>query len=148
MDTDVGFHGGGGLIYGIGDNLALEFDVTHHWFDASHGAEFSTTAFSLGAQYRFTNLSVSKLVPYVGGGVDLLASDTTDWTGFKGDVDTVPGAHANGGIDYFILKQLALNADLKVVIAPDADIKYGGIKVGDFDPTSLAFTVGFRFFFN
>lgn len=148
IETDVGFHGGGGLIYGIGDNLALEFDVMHHWFDANYGSEFSTTDISFGVQYRFSNLPMHQLVPYVGGGVDILVSDSSDWTGLEGDVDTVPGAHANGGIDYFILKQLALNADLKIVVAPDADIKFRGVKVGDYDPTSFAATVGFRFFFN
>lgn len=148
VETDLGFHGGGGLIYGVGDNLGLEFEATHHWFDADGGLEFSTTGISLGVQYRFNTPSLGKLVPYVGGGLDLLLSDATDAFGENADVDTVPGAHANGGIDYFITKQLALNADVKVVVAPDADIKFLGVKVGDFDPTSLATTVGFRYFFN
>lgn len=148
VETDPGFHGGGGLIFGVSDNLALEFEATHHWFDADGGLEFSTTGLSLGVQYRFNNPSLGKLVPYVGGGVDLLMSDASDAFGGSADVDTVPGAHANGGIDYFITKQLALNADVKVVIAPDADIKDLGIKVGSFDPTSFATTIGFRFFFN
>ena len=29
FETDTGFTGGGGLIYGIGDSLAAELDVTH-----------------------------------------------------------------------------------------------------------------------
>lgn len=147
IGTDPGFRGGGGLIFGVTDNLALEFDATHCWFDADGGMKFATTDIALGVQYRFNNPSLGRLVPYVGGAVDLLLSDATDAIGDSADVDTVPGASANGGIDYFITRQLALNADIKVVVAPEADIKYRGVKVGNYDPTSFAGTVGFRFFF-
>jgi len=152
LETDIGFRGGGGLIFGITDNLALEFDVTHYWFDAEFVSikvqEFATTDISLGVQYRFNSPSLGPLVPYVGGGVDVLLSDTTNRYGENGDVDTVPGVHANGGVDYFITRQLAVNADLKVVAAPEADVKFRGVKMGDYDPTSFSATVGFRFFFN
>jgi len=152
LETDACFIGGGGFIYGITENLALELDITHYWFDGNYAGikveEFSTTDISLGVQYRFNNLTVSKLVPFVGGGVDILLSDTTDLYGEGGDVDTVPGVHANGGVDYFIMKQLALTAELKVVVAPNADIKFRGFKTGDYDPNSFSSTIGFRYFFN
>lgn len=152
LETDAGFLGGGGIIFGITDSLALEVDVTHYWFDGNYAGikveEFSTTDISLGMQYRFSNLSLGQLVPYVGGGVDILLSDTSDLYGEEGDVDTVPGVHANGGIDYFFTKQLAATAEMKVVVAPKADIKFRGIKTGDYDPTSFSTTVGLRYFFN
>ena len=34
LNTDVGFIGGGGLIYGINKNIAAELDITHSEFDA------------------------------------------------------------------------------------------------------------------
>lgn len=147
LDTDVGFIGGGGLIYGITKNIAAELDITYTEFDADAGpykaAEFETTNISLGAQYRFVDLPVRQLVPYVGGGLDILVNDATN-----ADVDTVAGIHVNGGVDYFVMKQLALTAEVKAVLAPDADIKYQGVQVGDYDPSSFATTFGVRYFFN
>lgn len=147
LDTDVGFIGGGGFIYGIDKNFAVELDITHTGFDANRNgikaAEFNTTNVSLGAQYRFADVPVNKLVPYVGAGLDILFNDVDN-----ADVDTVAGVHVSGGADYFILKQVALTAELKGVVAPDADIKAGGVKVGNYDPTSLSMTFGVRYFFN
>ncbi len=152
LDTDVGLIGGGGLIYGISKNLALELDITRAEFDANRAGfkegDFGTTNISLGAQYRFANSGVSRLVPYVGAGLDILVNDFNFSDGDSADVDTVAGAHANGGVDYFLMKQLALNAELKGVVAPDADINYGGSKIGNYDPTSLSMTFGVRYFFN
>ncbi len=152
LDTDVGLIGGGGFIYGISKNLALELEATHAGFDANRDGfkegDFETTDISLGAQYRFDNIGVPKLVPYVGAGLDILLTDFNFADGDKADVDTVAGAHVNGGVDYFILRQLALNAELKGVVAPDADINFGGTKIGNYDPTSLSMTFGVRYFFN
>jgi outer membrane protein len=53
-----------------------------------------------------------------------------------------------GGVDYFLMKQLALTSEIKGVIAPNADIKFGGGKVGEFDPDSFSMTFGARYFFN
>jgi len=152
LNTDVGFVGGGGFIYGINKNIALELDITHSEFGAdrvgSKEGDFATTNFSLGAQYRFVDSSVKKLVPYVGAGLDILLNDFTFADGDKANVDTVPAVHVCGGVDYFILKQLALTTELKGVLAPDADIKFAGDKVGNYDPTSLSMTFGVRYFFN
>ncbi|MBP1751300.1 MAG: OmpW family protein [Geobacteraceae bacterium] len=147
LDTDVGFIGGGGLIYGITKNFAAELDITYTEFDADAGpykaADFETTNISLGAQYRFVDLPLRQLVPYVGAGVDILVNDATN-----AEVDTTAGIHVSGGVDYFVLKQLALTAEAKAVLAPDADIKYQGAHVGDYDPSSFATTFGVRYFFN
>lgn len=152
LDTDIDLVGGGGLIYGISRNLALELDVTHSGFDAHRGGfregEFSTTNISMGAQYRFLDARMRKFVPYLGAGVDILLNDFRFYDGYKADIDTVAGAHVSGGTDYFLTQQLALNAEVKGVIAPDADINYAGVKIGHYDPTNLSVTFGVRYFFN
>ncbi len=152
LDTDVGFIGGGGFIYGITRNLAAEFDITRTWFDAnragSREGEFGTTNISIGAQYRFVDTPVRNLVPYVGAGLDILVNDFDFADGDKADVDTVAGVHISGGADYFIMRQVALNAEIKGVAAPDADINFGGVKTGNYDPSSISMTFGIRYFFN
>lgn len=140
-DTDTGFIGGGGVIYGIDDHFAAELDVTHSEIGSQFG-NFGVTNISLGAQYRFVT-DHPKLVPYVGTGLDILINDADQGR----SVDTTVGVHANGGIDYFLMKQLALTTEVKVVVSPDADIKGSTGKVGEFDPTSLSTTFGVRYFF-
>ncbi len=153
-DTDTGFIGGGGFIYGIDKNWAAELDITQTEFRAHDGygykgGDFGTTNISLGAQYRFINLPVKKLVPYAGAGLDILVNDFSPADGARGDVDNVVGIHLSGGVDYFLLKQLAVTGQLKGVLAPDADIRdYRGVKVGNFDPSSVSVTFGVRYFLN
>ncbi|MRR53371.1 MAG: porin family protein [Deltaproteobacteria bacterium] len=152
LETDVGFIGGGGLIYGINKNFAAEFDITHSEFDADlagfRAGDFSTTYISFGAQYRFVDLGTQRLVPYLGAGLDILVNDFTFDDGDNASVDTVAGAHLSGGVDYFLTNQLALTAEVKGLLAPDADISVEGVKVGNYNPTSLSTTFGIRFFFN
>ncbi|MHC1698030.1 MAG: outer membrane beta-barrel protein [Geobacteraceae bacterium] len=152
LETDVGFIGGGGLLYGFNKNFAAEFDVTHSEFDADlagfRAGDFSTTYFSLGAQYRFADLGTRRLVPYLGAGLDILVNDFTFDNGINASVDTVTGGHVSGGVDYFLTNQLALTAEVKGLLAPDADINVDGEKVGNYNPTSLSMTFGVRFFFN
>jgi len=152
LESDVGFIGGGGLIYGINKNLAIECNITYTEFAAKiagiQEGDFDTTNIAFGVQYRFVDIPVPHLVPYAGGGLDILMNGFSSSYGNSLDVDTVAGVHVCGGVDYFILPQLALNAELKGVLAPDADINYSGIKVGNYDPTSLSMTFGVRFFFN
>lgn len=152
LETDIGFIGGGGFLYGINKNIAAELDITHSEFDADlagfRAGDFSTTYISLGAQYRFVDLGTQRLVPYLGAGLDILVNDFTFENGANASVDTVAGAHVSGGVDYFLTKQLALTAEVKGLLAPDADIEIDGDKVGDYNPTSLSTTFGVRFFFN
>ena len=153
VETDAGFVGGGGIIYGIDKNFAAEIDVTRTEFgsnltDGTNVGDFGITNVSLGAQYRFT-IGQPKLVPYVGAGLDILISDFEDRFGNSRDVDTTVGLHAGGGIDYFVMKQLALTAEAKFVVAPETDIKDpSGVPRGNFDPSSFSTTFGVRFFFN
>ncbi len=123
IDTDATFVGGGGVIFGIDKNFAAELDITHTEFDAHHSGfngDFATTNISLGGQYRF-DIPPLELTPYAGAGVD-----------------------------YFIRKEFALTAELKVVIAPNADIMEPATraKIGNYDPMNVNGTFGLRYFFN
>jgi outer membrane protein len=144
--TDVGFVGAGSLIYGIDDHFAAEFEVSRTQFGSETG-DFGTTNISLGAQYRF--LPKQQLVPFVGVGLDILVNDYDPNSGATRNVDTTVGAHINGGVDYFLTRQLALTAEAKLLAAPNADITDGfGNHRGNFDPSSFSTTVGIRYFFN
>jgi len=152
IDTDLTFVGGGGFIFGIDKNLAAELDITHTEFDANNSAfngSFATTNISLGGQYRF-EITPRELTPYAGAGIDFLVNDFTGINGRRLDVDTVFGIHLSGGVDYFIRQDLALTAEFKVVIAPNADIKdpADGSKIGNYDPMNVNGTFGLRYFFN
>jgi len=145
--TDAGFIGGGGFIYGIDDHFAAEIDVTRSVFGSETG-DFGVTNVSLGGQYRFA-LTQSQFVPYLGAGLDILVTDYDPNDGLSRDVDTTVGVHGSAGIDYFLLKNLALTAEAKLVVAPDTSITdRSGNHQGDFDPTSFSSTVGIRYFFN
>jgi outer membrane protein len=144
--TDVGFVGAGSLIYGIDDHFAAEFEVSRTQFGSDTG-DFGTTNISLGAQYRF--LPKQQLVPFVGLGLDILVNDYDPNNGATRNVDTTVGAHINGGVDYFLTRQLALTAEAKLLAAPNADITDGfGNHRGNYDPSSFSTTVGIRYFFN
>jgi outer membrane protein len=141
VHTDAGFIGGGGLIYGIDNHFAAELDITRSSFDSNYG-NFGVTNVALGAQYRFA-LTQPNLVPYLGAGLDLLLIDADQGR----DVDTTVGAHATAGVDYFIMKQMALTAEAKLLLAPDTDIN-GPTGRGNFDPNAFSTTFGVRYFFN
>lgn len=147
-NTDTGIVAGGGIIYGINDHIAAELDVTRTVFDSDTG-DFGLTNISFGGQYRFA-LQQSQLVPYVGAGLDILVADYEKNNGASSDVDTTAGIHISGGVDYFLQRNLALTAEIKLVAAPDAKITDNrtGNHAGDFDPSSLSSTVGIRYFFN
>jgi outer membrane protein len=145
VSTDTGFIGGGGLIYGLTKDVALEFDITHSAFGSSPGVDFDTTDISFGGQYRFVDLPMRQLVPYAGGGLDILVNGVSNGL----DADTVVGVHVKGGADYFITRDVAANVEMKGILAPDADIHDPtGLKVGNFDPMSFSMTFGLRYFFN
>ena len=146
--TDAGLIAGVGLIYGIDDHFAAEFEVTRASFGSDRG-DFGVTNVSFGGQYRFA-LQQRQLVPYLGAGLDILVTDYDENFGTRRDVDTKVGVHISGGVDYFLLKELALTAEAKVVAAPDAGItnRQNGNDAGDFDPSSFSTTVGIRYFFN
>lgn len=140
VDTDTGIAFGGGLIYGIDDHLAIEFDVTRSYINSNY-IDFGITNVSLGAQYRFA-LDQPKLVPYVGGGLDVLFLDANGGA----TVDNTAGIHAAGGMDYFLTKHLVMTAEARILLGPDSDIN-GPSDKGNFDPNSFTTTFGVRYFF-
>jgi outer membrane protein len=154
VETDVGFNYGGGFLYGIDRNWAVELDVTHSEYGSKTAqskenmGDFSITNITLGAQYRFT-IPEPNLVPYVGAGFDILLGDYD-----RGNVDTMVGVHLSGGVDYFLLKNLALNLEIKFLVSPEADINNATVNglytnaQGNFDPSSFSTMFGVRFFFN
>lgn len=142
VSTDAGIIGGGGVLYGVDDNVALELDVTHSSFDASGFGTAETTNVSIGGQYRFPERQ--RLIPYLGAGADVLINDVSDRY-----ADTVLGFHLSGGIDYMLTRHVYLNGEIKGVEALSSDVRdFSGGKVGELDPSNVAFTVGARFFFN
>jgi len=149
ISTDVTFLGGGGVIFGFDRNLAAECEITRTQYDASGAlnGDFTATTISFGLQYRL-DAPLHHPTPYIGGGFDIVMADFENHEGTALDVDTVVGIHLSGGIDYFIQKELALNAEAKLVMAPDADIRLAGTKVGNYDPMNINGTIGIRYFFN
>jgi outer membrane protein len=146
-NPDAGFAGGGGLIYGIGSNLAADLEVTHASFGSDRG-DFGLTDIALGGQYRF-QLTDHHWVPFAGAGLDILVSDLDGDRGYRLNHDTKLGVHAKGGIDYFINKQFALTAEAKAVVARRTDMIDGaGHYNGHYTPTNITSTVGIRYFFN
>jgi outer membrane protein len=143
--SDTGFIGGGGIIYGITDLFSAELDITHSSFGTNRNIDFDTTNISMGVQYRCPHVPIKHLIPYAGAGIDILVNGANNGL----DVDTVAGIHMTVGVDYFVIKQLALTTEIKGVVAPNADITGpGGVKVGEFDPNNFSMTFGARYFFN
>jgi outer membrane protein len=151
LETDAAFVGGGGLIYGIDRMFAVELDITRSEFGSNrvsgrNTGDFGITDIALGAQYRF-NVQNPKLLPYLGAGLDILLTDYTTEFGVKAKVDDTVGIHLNGGLDYFFLKAIAVNVELKALVTAAADIN-AGVFTGHFDPSNVSGTVGIRYFFN
>lgn len=152
LKVDSNFAGGGGLIYGLTDNLALEAHVIYTpELDINNAGmkvlQLDTTNASLGLQLR-SNIE-EDMAAYIGGGVDVLISNVQDASGVDGKVSTVVGGHVNAGGDYFLTKSWALNLDVRGVFFPDADIKgNNGIRVAQYNPISFVALFGVRFFIN
>lgn len=143
-EHNTGFAGGGGLLYGLGDNFALELDVTHApatdiKINKKKVGEQQTTDISVGLQYRI--MPQNRLVPYVGAGGDFIKGDITD-----SDIDWTYGGHANIGADYFINKSIVVTADFKFVAGAKSDIQLNGTTIGRYDPMNFTGTFGVRLF--
>lgn len=143
VSSDAGLIGGGSLLFGIEEDVALELGVTHSTYDTSGLGDAEVTTLSVGGQYRFPEHQ--RLVPYVGAGLDVLLN------GLSGNryVETVLGGHLAAGLDYFTTRQIAFTAEVKGLQAFSSDVReYGGGKIGEFDPSTLSLTLGARLFFN
>ena len=142
VKTDAGFIGGGGFLFGVDDNVAMELDITRSVFHTSGFGDANVTNLSIGGQYRFPERQ--RVVPYVGAGLDVLINDLP-----HNATDTVLGVHVAAGLDYLLQRQVALNFELKGVEGFNSDVKdFTGGKIGEFDPSNFSATVGVRFFFN
>jgi len=162
INTEFGFFGGGGLVFGIKDNVAVYFDVT--W------SEFGVKAFpegqgeqrigtvemldlSLGGQWRF--MPKNSFVPYIGFGLDMMINkfrlddaynDGSDWK-----ADYAYGGHLSVGADYFVTPYMALNAEIRGTYGGTCNItrKHPGetdVVAMAYNPTNIAGFVGLKFF--
>lgn len=68
---------------------------------------------------------------------------------FGGDTDgsTTVGGHVKAGLEYFIIQNLALNSELKLIFSGSSDVTVTGVSVGNYNPTSFSGLFGFRYLF-
>ena len=148
VDTDTGFIGGGGLLYGVDDSLALELEITRAFIHTSTHLGWGTADvkdLSMGVEYRFPESQ--RIVPYGAAGADVVITDLDSSN--VSAVDTVFGAHLGVGLDYILTRSFSLTGELRGVEAFNADVKsLTGSKLGEYDPSNVSITVGARFFFN
>ena len=146
-DTNAGFSGGGGLIYGLNDQLAIDLEVFHMpelevEVDGVKTYEAEVTDIALGVQFRFpTNGS---LVPYLGIGADFIRGNLDYVSGNSYDLDWTYGGHVNAGVDWFITPGIAFTADIRGVYAADGDISSDSSDVSEYSPQWVQGTVGVR----
>src|SRR4030065_1514773 len=167
IKADIGWTGGAGIMYGITDNLSVNFDVIYFQTDlemsSAYGAwdekfgKGKTVDFALGAQWRF--MPKSAFVPYVGAGLDFLWNkmDPNEsplaWaTGNSFDVDPTYGAHLSVGGDYFLTPNIALHAEIRGLYSTKGDMtyKYPGdtdFVAAKYNPSNISGFVGIAFYF-
>lgn len=150
LKSDSDFTTGGGLVFGLTRSLAIEADVTYtprtdFNLNGQKIFEMETIIPSIGLQWR-NNVIEDQLSAYLGGGVDVLIANPKDNAGNTADVDTTVGGHINGGGDYFMTKNLALNIDLRGIFFGKTDIKSQGVVYGKYDPITFVATVGVKWF--
>jgi outer membrane protein len=168
IEADIGWTGGGGIIYGITNNLSIYFDINYLQtkLKMSGGGgiwkeEFGTGKtldFALGAQWRF--MPSKAFVPYIGAGFDFLWNkiDTTHespsgWapdTSF--DVDDTFGVHLTAGADYFFTPNIAINAEIRGLLSTKGEMTYkypGDISftAAKYNPSNISGFIGIRYFF-
>jgi opacity protein-like surface antigen len=171
LDRDIkpssGWTAGGGLMYGITDNLAVTFDVVYFQTDLKASivgyetafGQGKTVDFALGAQWRF--MPTNRIVPYVGAGVDIMSNKLslnnecetlTDRLGMSSDVATTYGGHLALGADFFITPNIALNAEIRGLYSTKGDVilkevGYADQVIAEYNPSNISGFLGIRFFF-
>jgi outer membrane protein len=143
-DAKAGVAAGGGMIFGLGRNFAIEFDGTHVMNLEGNNAgakayDASFTDLALGIQYRVA--SENRLVPFFGAGVDFIKGQLKNSLGTRIDLDWTEGGHVNLGLDYFLTRGIALSLELRGMLAFEGDLKGFDTK---YDPTSCLGTLGIR----
>jgi outer membrane protein len=167
IETDTGWTAGGGIMYGITDNVAVTFDVIYLQADLKgdcpgYGTIVTagkTIDFAVGAQWRF--MPQSLFVPYVEVGVDALWNKVDITNEFQAElyefgvmygveVGRTYGGHLSVGADYFFTPNIALNAEIRGLYSTKGDITTGakgGVKLGEYNPSNISGFIGIRFFF-
>lgn len=172
IKADTGWAAGGGIMYGITDNLAVTFDVTYFQTNLTISnisetqeldfATGKTVDFALGAQWRF--MPKSAFVPYIGAGIDVLWNKVDLSAEMRArmdagvsaelDVDPTYGGHLSVGFDYFFTPNIALNAEVRGLYSTKGDIAYveagsemNDVVVAEYNPTNISGFLGIRFFF-
>ncbi len=167
IEADVGWTGGGGIMYGITNNLSVYFDInylqTKLKMSGTGGAwkerfgTGKTLDFALGAQWRF--MPTKAFVPYIGAGLDFLWNEIdthkslVGWaSGTSFDVDHTFGAHLSAGTDYFFTPNIAMNAEIRGLISTKGDMtyKYPGdtsFDAAKYNPSNVSGFIGIRYFF-
>lgn len=148
-ESDPGLAAGGGLIFGVSRNLAVEVDATHVThadvnISGSKAFEATLTCVALGISYRIG--PDNHLVPFLGAGADFIKGGLTHVDGARYDMDWTEGGHVEIGLDYFLTKGIALTLDMRGVAAVKGDVKSSGTEVGKYDPMSFLATAGIRLF--
>jgi outer membrane protein len=153
LDSNIGYTYGGGLLYGLNNNVAAEIEINHSTFKADlsgvRAAEFEANDISIGGHYRFIGTApmIQKVVPYLGAGVDIIWAEAKYSKGPTGDADLSVGGHLKAGSDFFLNSNLALNLELRGVLAAESDVLSGGVTVGKFDGSAVLGLFGVRLFF-
>lgn len=152
IEDQTGWAANAGFIYGLTDNLAVEADATYSEYDLEDlgvkVAKAKTIDASLGIQCRF--IPKSSVVPYVGAGFDVILNEFKDDAGSNGDLGTDKsfGGHLSVGVDIFMSKHVALNAEFKGVLATKARIRHSSGDSGEqFNPSNFSGLFGLRVFF-
>ncbi len=166
-----GFKYGGSLCLGITKSIAIELSGLRFQSNVEGNPEalsegkLSIIPIQLSIKARF--LMAGRFVPYVlGGGSYYLSSFALDegiisnWDAFgfniEEKVENAIGFHFGAGIDLFLTKNIALNADLKYCIAKTKGSwtltdQFAGIETSgnleDLNLNSLMFGVGLKFYF-
>jgi len=146
-ESRTGLTAGGGLIYGISKNFAIEADVTHApSFDVeiagSKAYDAALTDVALGLQYRLP--SAMDFVPFIDGGVDFMVGNLQHVTGAKYRLDWTEGGHVGLGLDYFLTNSIAFTAEARGLFGFDGDVTKSGVKVGSYHPMAFIGTFGIR----
>lgn len=144
-DTEAGFAGGGGLIYGFGEHIAADVEVFHMpKLDVNANGvktyEAAITDIALGVQFRFP--TGNKMVPYFGLGPDFITGDLKHVSGTNHKLDWTYGGHINLGFDWFITPGIAMTTEVRGVYATDGDVL--GNPNGEYQPQWFQGTVGVR----
>jgi outer membrane protein len=157
LEPDITWTVGGGLMYGITNNLAVTFDVIYFQTDLEATSVSGTTDlfraktvdFALGAQWRF--MPKSRFVPYIGAGFDIMWNkmDFDIVTSTNLDVDPTYGIHLNAGFDFFFTPNIALNAEIRGLYSTKGDVTPDTIDmtIAEYNPSNISGFIGVRFFF-